>query len=139
MTETAPAAAPPLTLLSVVIPARNEEGCIAATIQHLHLELRLHRVPHEILVIDNFATGKREVVPPVAGLKLIEGSIADVALVERAFGEFGPQLVVHSAAAYKDPADWRERPLDWPATRYEEKAVKAGRRPVYLRFRRKAR
>jgi UDP-glucose 4-epimerase len=69
-----------------------------------------HWLPHghEILVIDNFATGKREVVPPVAGLKLIEGSIADAALVERAFGEFAPQLVVHSAAAYKDPADWRE-------------------------------
>ena len=31
----------PLQLLSVVIPARNEEGCIAATVEHLHLELRL--------------------------------------------------------------------------------------------------
>ena len=35
------------------------------------------------------------------------------------------------------PAQWRERPEDWPATRYEEKALKAGRRPAYLRFRRK--
>ncbi|MEM7041929.1 MAG: tRNA (guanosine(46)-N7)-methyltransferase TrmB [Pseudomonadota bacterium] len=33
-------------------------------------------------------------------------------------------------------ADWRERPADWPATRYEEKARKAGRKPVFLRFRR---
>ena len=33
------------------------------------------------------------------------------------------------------PADWRVRPEDWPPTRYEQKAVKAGRRPVYLRFR----
>ena len=32
------------------------------------------------------------------------------------------------------PADWRERPQDWPATRYEEKARKAGRDPVFLRF-----
>ncbi len=38
--------APPLTLLSIVIPARDEEGCIAATVEHLHLELRLHGVPH---------------------------------------------------------------------------------------------
>ncbi len=30
--------------------------------------------------------------------------------------------------------DWRIRPSDWPATRYEEKAVAAGRRPVFLRF-----
>jgi tRNA (guanine-N7-)-methyltransferase len=31
-------------------------------------------------------------------------------------------------------ADWRNRPDDWPATRYEQKALKQGRRPVYLRF-----
>ncbi len=30
-------------------------------------------------------------------------------------------------------ADWRERPADWPPTRYEEKARAAGRRPVFLR------
>lgn len=34
------------------------------------------------------------------------------------------------------PDDWRRRPADWPATRYEEKAIAAGRRPVFLRFRR---
>jgi tRNA (guanine-N7-)-methyltransferase len=32
------------------------------------------------------------------------------------------------------PADWRERPEDWPATRYEQKARKAGRVPAFLRF-----
>ena len=37
----------------------------------------------EFLVIDNFATGRREVVPPVAGLSLVEGSIADASLVDR--------------------------------------------------------
>jgi tRNA (guanine-N7-)-methyltransferase len=31
-------------------------------------------------------------------------------------------------------ADWRVRPADWPATRYEQKALKAGRACVYLRF-----
>lgn len=44
---------PDLRLLSVVIPARNEEGCIAGTIEHLHLELKLHGVPHEIVVVDD--------------------------------------------------------------------------------------
>ena len=34
------------------------------------------------------------------------------------------------------PGDWRERPTDWPATRYEEKARAAGRSPAFLRFRR---
>ncbi len=42
---------------------------------------------HEILVIDNFATGKREVVPRFRGLTLVEGSIADRDLVERAFAD----------------------------------------------------
>ena len=36
--ETKPAR--PFSLLSVVIPARDEEGCIAPTIEHLHLELQ---------------------------------------------------------------------------------------------------
>jgi tRNA (guanine-N7-)-methyltransferase len=31
------------------------------------------------------------------------------------------------------PADWRERPPDWPSTRYEEKARAAGRLPNFLR------
>lgn len=43
----------PLKLLSVVIPARDEEGCIASTVEHLHVELRLHQVPHEIVVVDD--------------------------------------------------------------------------------------
>jgi dolichol-phosphate mannosyltransferase len=42
-----------LTLLSVVIPARNEERCIISTVKHLHVELRLHRIPHEIIVVDD--------------------------------------------------------------------------------------
>jgi tRNA (guanine-N7-)-methyltransferase len=37
------------------------------------------------------------------------------------------------------PADWRTRPEDWPATRYEAKAIAAGRRPVFLRLRRRVR
>ena len=44
---------PPLKLLSVVIPARDEEGCIASTVEHLHLELKLCGVPHEIVVVDD--------------------------------------------------------------------------------------
>lgn len=37
------------------------------------------------------------------------------------------------------PEDWRARPADWPQTRYEQKALLAGRRPVFLRFRRRPR
>jgi tRNA (guanine-N7-)-methyltransferase len=35
--------------------------------------------------------------------------------------------------------DWRERPADWPPTRYERKALAAGRKPLYLRFARRPR
>lgn len=44
---------PKLQKLTVVIPARDEEGCIASTVEHLHVELRLHDVPHEIIVVDD--------------------------------------------------------------------------------------
>src|SRR3984957_16543112 len=60
MSEPAPQPAPapaPLTLLSVVIPARDEEGCIASTVEHLHIELKLREVPHEIIVV---ADGSRD-------------------------------------------------------------------------------
>ena len=48
--------APELQCLSVIIPARDEEGCIASTIEHLSVELRLHQVPHEIIVVDDGST-----------------------------------------------------------------------------------
>ncbi len=37
------------------------------------------------------------------------------------------------------PSDWRSRPADWPPTRYEQKAIEAGRAPAFLRFRRRPR
>src|ERR1044072_133405 len=42
-----------LRLLSVGIPARDEEGCIASTVEHLYVELWLQEVPHEIIVVDD--------------------------------------------------------------------------------------
>jgi dolichol-phosphate mannosyltransferase len=48
----------PLTLLSVVIPARDEEACIASTVEHLHVELQLHNIPHEIIIVDDGSTDR---------------------------------------------------------------------------------
>ena len=43
---------------------------------------------HVIFVIDNFVTGKREVVPSLKGLTLEEGTISDEYLVEKVFSFF---------------------------------------------------
>jgi dolichol-phosphate mannosyltransferase len=51
--QIAPQPLPLLQLLSVVIPARDEAGCIASTVKHLLVELLHHRVPHEIIVVDD--------------------------------------------------------------------------------------
>ncbi len=47
-----------LRLLSVVIPARDEEESVGATVRHLHLELMLHGVPHEIVAVDDGSTDR---------------------------------------------------------------------------------
>ena len=39
-----------------MIPARDEEGCIAATVEHLHVETAAASVPHEIVVVDDGST-----------------------------------------------------------------------------------
>ena len=78
-------------------------GCLGSNLLERYLPLG-----HEILVLDNFATGKREVVPPTKGLTVVEGSVADGALVDRTFAGFQPTHVIHSAAAYKDPQAYGE-------------------------------
>ena len=39
----------------------------------------------------------------------------------------------------RGPGDWRTRPADWPATRYEEKSASQGRASTFLRYARLAR
>lgn len=74
-----------------------------------HLTDRLIARGDEVLVIDNYATGRRDNLPGSApGLRVIEGDIADGDLVDRSFEDFGPDVVVHAAASYKDPNDWAE-------------------------------
>jgi tRNA (guanine-N7-)-methyltransferase len=45
-------------------------------------------------------------------------------------------LVAHASFRWlaQSAADWRARPADWPQTRYEAKALAAGRACTYLRF-----
>lgn len=60
----------------------------------------------DVLAIDNFATGRRDNLKPKSKIKLVEGTIADGALIDGLFAEFKPDVVVHTAASYKDPEDW---------------------------------
>ncbi|MFZ4763622.1 MAG: glycosyltransferase family 2 protein [Roseimicrobium sp.] len=43
----------PVNLLSVVIPARDEEGSVGVTVEHLHRTLQQHGIPHEIIVVND--------------------------------------------------------------------------------------
>lgn len=73
-----------------------------------HVADRLLDRGDEVLVIDNFATGRRDNLASRGGLTLVEGSIADSDLVDRSFAAVKPDVVVHAAASYKDPANWSE-------------------------------
>jgi UDP-glucose 4-epimerase len=73
-----------------------------------HLADRLLSKGHKVLVIDNYATGRRDNLAPKDGLTIEEGTIVDKALVDRLFDAFKPDVVVHAAASYKDPDDWEE-------------------------------
>lgn len=71
-------ASPPkfdLKLLSVVIPARDEEGCIASTVEHLHLELRLNNIAHEIVVVDDGSTDRTAAIVTALGERIPEARL----------------------------------------------------------------
>lgn len=71
-----------------------------------HLTDRLLARGDEVVVIDNYATGRPDNLPSGApGLRVVEGDIADQAAVAEAF-DGGVDVVVHAAASYKDPEDW---------------------------------
>ena len=73
-----------------------------------HLADRLLARGDEVLVIDNYATGRRDNLTPHQNLQVIEGTIADSDLVRKTFEGFKPDKVVHAAASYKDPNNWVE-------------------------------
>jgi len=61
---------------------------------------------HEVLVIDNYATGRRDNLTERDGLEIVEDTIEDSDVVMATFERFQPDFVVHAAAAYKDPEAW---------------------------------
>jgi len=65
----------------------------------------------EVMAIDNFATGRRDNLKPHPRLRLVEDTIVDARRVDGLFGDFKPDVVVHTAASYKDPDDWEQDAL----------------------------
>lgn len=59
-----------------------------------------------VVSIDNYNTGRRDNLLDQPNLTQVEGSISDFALVDQLFDDFKPDVVVHTAASYKDPDDW---------------------------------
>ncbi|MEM8744620.1 MAG: NAD-dependent epimerase/dehydratase family protein [Pseudomonadota bacterium] len=77
-------------------------GQIGSHVAELHLARG-----DEILAIDNFETGRRIHLPEADDrLTFVEGSIADPVLVDQLVGDFKPDVLIHTAASYKDPDDW---------------------------------
>src|SRR6476646_10933872 len=60
----------------------------------------------KIVSIDNFATGRRDNLLDHPNLTQVEGTIVDGKLIDQLFSDFKPDVVVHTAASYKDPDDW---------------------------------
>jgi UDP-glucose 4-epimerase len=73
-----------------------------------HLADRLLADGHTVLVIDNYATGRRDNLTAREGLTIVEATIADADATSETFASFAPDCVVHAAASYKDPDDWAE-------------------------------
>ncbi len=73
-----------------------------------HLADRLLGRGDQLLVVDNYATGRRDNLKPGKNLEIVEGTIADGALVNDLFKRFRPDVTVHAAASYKDPNNWAE-------------------------------
>src|SRR5688500_8471129 len=76
-------------------------GQVGSTVIDMLLDRR-----DTVMTIDNFATGRPDNLRPHPNLTQITGTIVDGKLVDRLFGEFKPDIVVHTAASYKDPDDW---------------------------------
>lgn len=71
-----------------------------------HVADRLLARGDEVLVIDNYETGRRDNLAAQDRLQVIDGSITNASLMRAAFDGFRPEVVLHAAASYKDPENY---------------------------------
>ena len=73
-----------------------------------HLADKLISRGDEVISIDNYSTGRRDNLTPNKNLNIIENNICNEVLINDVMKKFKPDVVVHTAASYKDPNDWNE-------------------------------
>jgi len=60
----------------------------------------------KVVAIDNYVTGRVDNLTKHDSLTLVEDTIANPDVINGLFSDFRPDVVVHTAASYKDPEDW---------------------------------
>ncbi len=103
----------PLRLLSVIIPARDEEGCIRSTLDLLHTELKQSGVPHELVVVDDgskdqtrhLLTAMQADMPELKPLQNLGEHGFGRAIIYGINHSAGDAMIVFMADASDDPRD----------------------------------
>ncbi len=78
-------------------------GCLGS-----NLADRLLEMGHSVAGIDNFATGSEDYIANQKRIDFFRGSISDFDFLKHAIEESNPEIIIHSAASYKDPNDFYE-------------------------------
>lgn len=138
-------AAPRLELLSLVIPARDEAGCIGETVSSLILELRRNNIPHEVVVVVDRSVDEtwsilQKLQNTFAELRPIANfnSIGFGRAIVRGFDEMkGDAVVIMMADASDDPEDvvryWKHLNLGYDCV-FGSRFVEGGRVIGYPRL-----
>lgn len=109
----------PLTLFSVVIPARDEEESLPSTLAAIHAAFTAAAIPHEIVVVDDGSRDRtwavlqalRATIPALAPVQNLGEHGFGRAVVYGLDHSCGDAVVIMMADASDDPADavkyWR--------------------------------
>jgi dolichol-phosphate mannosyltransferase len=136
---------PPLTLFSIVIPARDEEASLPSTVRDLHAAFAAEKIPHEIVVVDDGShdrtwavlQGLREEIPTLVPLQNQGPHGFGRAVIYGLNHMRGDACAIMMADASDAPADavkyWRLLNEGWECV-FGSRFVKGGRVVDYPRI-----